>query len=71
MTTPLKATKVERTGRVFLVECQHPHLTLPTTYQVELPAFLVKQLAGLLIQEEGVNEQKSQSAVVTVTGVVQ
>jgi hypothetical protein len=64
----LKATKAERNGRLFILHCEHPQLTLPDQYQVELPAHLLKQLTGLLIQEEGVNEQRSQSAVVVVTG---
>jgi hypothetical protein len=64
----LKATKAERNGRLFILHCEHPHLALVDQYAVELPAHLLKQLVGQLIQEEGVNEQRSQSAVVAVTG---
>lgn len=67
----LKAVKAERNGRIFQLHCEHPTLALPEQYQVEVPAHLVKQLAGILIQEEGVNEQRAGQSPIAVTGLVQ
>jgi adenylate kinase len=76
MTTPnthyttLAIKEIKRNGRAYVLQCEHTLLQLSSTYIVELPGHVLKQLAGLLIQEEGVNEQKATNSPI-VTGVVQ
>ncbi len=67
--TALTIQKIERNSRSYTLHCEYAVLKTSTTYLIELPAHVLKQLTGLLIQEEGVNEQKATNSIVTVSGV--
>jgi adenylate kinase len=69
--TALTIQKIERNSRSYTLHCEHAVLKTSTTYLIELPGHVVKQLAGQLIQEEGANEQKATNSIVTVSGVAQ